>query len=72
MKLPKHRANVFLVERRILDADGLHHNYTVVGVFPTVEGADEYAGACKQNFIERGYVEDDFTFSVIMSTYYDA
>lgn len=70
MKLPKHRANVFLVERRVLDNN--HHSYAVVGVFPTPEGADEFAGACKQQFIERGFSEDDFTFTTIMSTYYDA
>ena len=70
MKLPKHRTNVFLVERRVLEAAGM--SLAVVGVFPTPEGADEYAGACKQDFLERGFDEDDFTFSVTMSTFYDA
>jgi hypothetical protein len=52
--------------------DNNHHSYAVVGVFPTPEGADEFAGACKQQFIEKGFSEDDFTFTTIMSTYYDA
>ena len=70
MKFPKHRANVFLVERTVLDK--AVRNYAVVGVFPTPEGADEFAGACHQDFLERGFPEDDFAFKVVMSTFYDA
>lgn len=70
MKLPKHRANVYIVERRILNAATI--SYTVVGVFPTAEGADNFAGACSQEFRERGFSDDDFVFSVVLSTYYDA
>jgi hypothetical protein len=70
MKLPKHRANVYVVERRILNAAAI--NYAVVGVFPTDEGADHFKGACEQEFRERGFSDDDFTFSVVLSTYYDA
>jgi hypothetical protein len=69
MKFPKHRANCFLVERRILDKVV---SYAVVGVFPTLDGADEFAAACAQSFKDRGFVEDDYVFSVKMSTYYDA
>jgi hypothetical protein len=69
MKFPKHRANCFLVERRILDKVV---SYAVVGVFPTPEGADEYAEACAQSFKDRGFSDDDYVFSVKMSTYYDA
>lgn len=70
MKLPKHRANVYVVERRILNNVAI--NYAVVGVFPTDEGADHFKGACEQEFRERGFTDDDFTFSVALSTYYDA
>ena len=70
MKLPKHRANIYVVERRILNSAAI--NYAVVGVFPTAEGADHFKGACEQEFRERGFSDDDFTFSVVLSTYYDA
>lgn len=70
MKLPKHRANVYIVERRVLNNTTV--NYAVVGVFPTPEGADYFKGACEQEFRERGFTDDDFTFSVVLGTYYDA
>lgn len=70
MKFPKHRANIFVVERRILDKAVV--SYTVIGVFPTAEGADNFKGACEQDFRERGFTDDDFAFTVTMSTYYDA
>jgi hypothetical protein len=47
-------------------------SYAVVGVFPTAEGADHFKGACEQDFRDRGFDEGDFTFSVVLSTYYDA
>lgn len=71
MKFPKHRANVFLVERSTVDKRAIR-TYAIVGVFPTPESADEFAGACHQDFLERGFPEDDFTFKVVMSTFYDA
>jgi hypothetical protein len=70
MKLPKHRANVYLVERRVLSSTVV--SYAVVGVFPTPEGADHFKGACEQEFRDRGFNDDDFTFSVVLGTYYDA
>ena len=69
MKSPKHRANCFVVERRVLDKVV---SYSTVGVFPTYESADNFAGACQQEFLEKGYPEDDFSFKVCMTTYYDA
>ena len=45
---------------------------TVVGVFPNPEAADNYKDACKQDFYDRGFTDDDFSFEVQMSTYYDA
>lgn len=65
----KHRSNVFVVERRVITNHVWEH--AVIGVFLTYEGADNYAGACTQQFRERGFDEDDFTFYVTMSTYYN-
>jgi len=70
MKLPKHRANIYVVERRVLN--NIVVSYAVVGVFPTAEGADYFKGACEQEFRDRGFDDADFTFSVVLSTYYDA
>lgn len=70
MKLPRHRANVYLVERRVLNSTVV--SYACVGVFPTAEGADHFKGACEQDFRDRGFDESDFTFSVVLGTYYDA
>ena len=67
MKFPKHRANCFLVTRYMTG-----HRSVVVGVFPTDTGADEFAGACSQELIEKGFPPDMFHFEVQMSTYYDA
>lgn len=67
MKFPKHRANCFLVMRYINQ-----HSAVVVGVFPTDSGADEFAGACTQEYLERGFTPAEFSFEVQMTTYYDA
>jgi hypothetical protein len=48
------------------------HRSVVMGVFPTDTGADEFAGACTQEFIEKGFNKDEFHFEVQMTTYYDA
>jgi hypothetical protein len=65
MKFPKHRANCFVVERIVDNA------YCVVGVFPTHEGAVEFAGACEQAFVDKDIDKERYTFGVVMSTYYD-
>lgn len=67
MKFPKHRANCFYVMRYTTTSPA-----AVVGVFPTNSGADEFAGACAQDFYDRGFTDDDFSFEVQMTTYYDA
>lgn len=69
MKFPKHRANCFAVERRLITA-GVP-SYAVCGVFPTPEGADAFAGACQQEFLERGYNPNDYSFYPVMTTFYD-
>lgn len=75
MKLPKHRANVFLVERNMVTPEeyylGKWTSTVVVGVFATHEGAEDFAGACTQEFIEKGYDSAMYSFETKMSTYYD-
>ena len=67
MRFPKHRANCYLVMRYVTTAPA-----SVVGVFPNPEAADNFAEACAQDFRDRGFTDDDFSFEVQMSTYYDA
>lgn len=67
MKFPKHRANCFVVMRYVQGTDA-----TAVGVFPTSEGADHFAGACAQEWLEKGFNEDEYLFQVHLVTYYDA
>jgi excinuclease UvrABC ATPase subunit len=43
---------------------------TVVGVFDNPVGADNFAEACAQDFRDRGFTDDDFSFEVQMTTYY--
>lgn len=65
MKFPKHRADCYVVTRLIMDTT------TVIGVFPTYEGADAFKGACEQDWRDKHpeYMPD---FEVLMTTYYDA
>jgi hypothetical protein len=70
MKKLKNRGNLYLVQR-LLFHEGFP-SYCVVGCFSTLEGADAYMGACYQEFLEKGFDEDDVVFSVVLSSYYDA
>jgi hypothetical protein len=65
MKFPKHRANCFVVTRMIGD------DTTVLGVFPTYEGADSFMGACEQDWKDSNAPYTP-SFEVYMTTYYDA
>ena len=50
MKLPKSKTGVFVVERHINgETDGVP-----IAVWLTEESADNYAGACEQEFKEKG------------------
>ena len=75
MKLPKHRANVFLVERNMVTPEdyylGKWTSTVVVGVFATYDGASDFAGSCIQEYLERGFDPMLFSFETKMSTYYD-
>ena len=69
MKLPKHRANIYVVERRVLNNAVV--SYAVVGVFPTSEGADYFKGACEQDFRDRGFSDDDLKNVQTMKKHFD-
>jgi len=62
MKL-KNRSNLFLVVRESEDTE------IPIAGFLTMESADEYAGACQQDFEERNI--DNFEFKVVPLIYYD-
>lgn len=68
MRYPKHRATCYLVERVLYFSNG--DSFTIVGVFLTPEGADDFKGACIQEFIDKGVGEEHYDFSIVPSTYY--
>lgn len=65
MKLPKNKTTLTGVFRRNNQDD----TEITVAVFRTPEGADNYAGACQQDLLDRGFTE--FTFGTGAVTYYD-
>lgn len=66
MKFLKHRVGVFVVMRQPVD----EHKATVVGVFEFPSLAYEFAGACEQEWIDNGGIEDEVSFVVTYSTFY--
>lgn len=62
MKFPKNRANIYVVIR--LDAV----DQTVCGVFSEYDDAEDFAGACKQEWLEKTGTK--LHFDVVLSTYY--
>lgn len=66
MKFPKHRANLYLVERWTYE-----NNATViVGAFDNIVAADNFKDACYQEWMDRD-LQDEVVFNVILTTYYD-
>jgi len=65
MKLPKSKTGMFLVERHINGRD----EGTPIAIFVTEESADNYAGACEQEFKERGFL--DYVFRAHYVTFYN-
>lgn len=63
MKLPKNRDSVYLVVRT--DAKGV----VPIAAFRTMDSADEYSGACEQEFIDRNI--DEYDFKTLAVIYYD-
>jgi hypothetical protein len=63
MRLPKTRDTIYLVVRLAPD------DTTPIAAFRTPDRADEYAGACTQEFEERGYLNVFFEVQAVI--YYD-
>ena len=75
MKFPKHRANCYIVERHIYKLHSDKDTYAVLGVFPTYDGADAFKDACKQEWKDKGLLDETnylVEFQVNLSTFYDA
>ena len=65
MKLPKTKTGLFLVSRTELET-----NFSVpIGIFVTLEAAEDYAGACQQEFTDSGISQYDFLVSYV--TFYN-
>jgi hypothetical protein len=62
MKFPKNRANVYVVMR--MGAT----DQTVCGVFANYDDAEDFAGACKQEWYEKTGTK--LKFEVVLSTFY--
>jgi hypothetical protein len=70
MKFPKHRANLYLVERWTYE----NNSTVIVGAFDNVVAADNFRDACLQEWIDRGLSDpykEDVVFNVVLTTYYD-
>lgn len=71
--MPKHRGTLFAVVREEMT----EHSFGciewvfsgLIGVYETVQRADEVVGACEQEMKDRGF--DNFLFTVKVVTYYD-
>jgi hypothetical protein len=61
--VPKSRDFLFLVVRYG------QNTTTPIAVFKTLERAEEYAGECQQDFIDRGF--EEILFNVTNLIYYD-
>lgn len=70
MKFPKHRTNLYLVERWTYE-----NNATViVGAFDNIVAADNFRDACLQEWMDKDLVDSnkqDVVFNVVLTTYYD-
>ena len=73
MKFPKNRANVFVVVREDTDEFRLQLlNTAILGVFGSLEEADNYKGACEQEWKEKmgDWTVDPPIFEIRMTTFY--
>jgi hypothetical protein len=66
MKLPKNKSSVYAVVRY---SNSLLPS-TLIGVFLSLEAADNFAGACKQEWIDKGLFEENGIFGVELTTFY--
>jgi hypothetical protein len=63
MKLPKTRDTIYLVVRYCQDET------EPIAAFRTLDRADEYAGSCQQEFVDRGV--EGFVFDTQAVIYYN-
>ena len=70
MKFPKSRESVFVVVRMTLDVTGAWANPVICGVFPHYNDATDYAGACYQEWIDKGAPIEHVNFDVQLTTFY--
>lgn len=65
MKLPKSKTGMYVVERHLNgEQEGVP-----TGIFVTEESADNYAGACEQEFKEKGILA--YVFRTHYVTFYN-
>ena len=70
MKFPKNRAYVYLVSRRAKLVAYPTGTGVVLGVFSSLEGADNFRDACKQEWIDQVGNNDEVSFHVDISIFY--
>ena len=66
MKLPKNKSSVYAVVRY----SGNLLPSVIIGVFLSMEAADNFAGACKQEWLDKGLFEANGIFGVELTTFY--
>jgi hypothetical protein len=66
MKKPKNKNYVFLVVR---ENNPFTQENTPIACFFSLDSAEEYAGKCTQEYLDRGY--KDISFSTTPLIYYD-
>ena len=64
MKFPKNRANVYVIVR----SDRSNVFDAIVGVFANYDDAEDFAGACQQEWLEK--TKQKLKFEVKLSTFY--
>ena len=62
----KDRDTIYLVERTALQTNAT----VIVAAYGNSVDAGNYADACQQEFLDRGF-EDEFSFRVVATTYYE-
>ncbi len=75
MKIPKHRGDMFVVMRETYNESPIIYDdlkdAVPVGVFLSWEAAQDFRGACEQEFKEKGFEWMDYNFSIKLSTFYE-
>lgn len=71
--MPKHRGSVYTVvrEERTVYGNDLYGQPSIIGVYATLQRADEVADGSAQHLRDLGAEDGDYRFTVQVSTYYD-